>query len=50
MEIKLPGVMPLWLSHLLAQNEVYPASFSKYGACYCEHLFVKQPEGGNECA
>lgn len=25
---------PLWLSHLLAEAEAYPASYSKYGACY----------------
>lgn len=50
MEIKIPGVMPLWLSHLLAEHGVFPASFSKYGECYREHLLVKHPEGGNECA
>ena len=34
MEIKIPDTAPLWLSHLLAKAEAYPASYSKYGACY----------------
>ena len=38
MEIKLPGVCPLWLSRALSELSIYPASFSKYGACYREHL------------
>ena len=44
MEIKLPGVCPLWLSHLLSQAEAYPTSFSKYGACYKNHILPKQKE------
>lgn len=38
MEIKIPGSAPLWLSRLLSRTEVYPTSFSKYGACYQKHL------------
>lgn len=38
MEVKLPGVMPLWLAHGLAQMEAAPVSFSKYGCCYREFL------------
>lgn len=34
MEIKLPGVMPLWLARDLGALGIYPASFSKYGAAY----------------
>ncbi|WP_295151995.1 polyphosphate polymerase domain-containing protein [uncultured Ruminococcus sp.] len=34
MEIKIPGAMPLWLSYLLDQLEIYPGSFSKYGEAY----------------
>lgn len=34
MEVKLPGVMPLWLAHGLAQAGAAPVSFSKYGCCY----------------
>ncbi|WP_099469772.1 polyphosphate polymerase domain-containing protein [Konateibacter massiliensis] len=38
MEIKIPGVMPLWMSHLLNEMEIYSTSFSKYGTCYKNHL------------
>jgi len=38
MEIKIPGAMPLWMSRMLSELELYPASFSKYGVCYKEHL------------
>lgn len=34
MEIKIPGTMPLWLSHILDELEIYPTSFSKYGKGY----------------
>lgn len=34
MELKFTGGAPLWLSHLLSENEVYPTSFSKYGTFY----------------
>lgn len=38
MEVKISGAMPMWMSHLLAELKIYPASFSKYGACYKEAL------------
>lgn len=34
MEIKIPGSMPMWLSHILDELEIYPVSFSKYGKGY----------------
>lgn len=34
MEIKIPGAMPLWLSHILDDLQIYPVSFSKYGRGY----------------
>lgn len=34
LEIKIAYAMPMWLSSLLSQLEIYPASFSKYGRCY----------------
>ena len=42
MEIKIPGVCPLWLSHLLSENGIFPVSFSKYGSCYRDHLLRKE--------
>ena len=34
MEIKVGASMPLWCSSLLAVNNIYPYSFSKYGETY----------------
>ena len=34
MEIKCNGAYPLWLAHLLTNEEAYPRSFSKYGELY----------------
>ncbi|BCN32885.1 polyphosphate polymerase domain-containing protein [Anaeromicropila herbilytica] len=42
MEIKIPGTMPLWLSHILDELSLYPASFSKYGNAYKETLKIKK--------
>ena len=47
MEIKLPGVCPLWLSQLLSRAEVFPTFFSKYGYCYQHHILPKE---GRICA
>ena len=38
MEIKIPDAMPLWLVRALTDMGLFPASFSKYGTCYREHL------------
>ena len=38
MEIKIPGTAPVWLSHLLSEEDIYPTSFSKYGTCYQQNL------------
>jgi len=34
MEAKVAHALPLWLAHLLAQNQVYPTGYSKYGREY----------------
>ena len=34
MELKIPGAAPLWLARLLSENNIFPVSFSKYGAWY----------------
>lgn len=44
MEIKIPGTMPLWLSHTLDRLEIYPTSFSKYGNGYKESCKLKKTE------
>ena len=38
LEVKLPGVMPLWLCRLLESNGARPVSLSKYGTAYTEYL------------
>ncbi len=48
MEIKVPGAMPLWLSHVLNELEIFPASFSKYGKGYQEALLSKKEKRKGE--
>ena len=54
MEIKIPGVCPLWLSRALSETEAFPTSFSKYGACFCGAILPamqsRQSREENECA
>lgn len=38
MEVKIHQAMPLWLAKALEELEIYPCSFSKYGAAYRESL------------
>ena len=38
MEIKVPGAMPVWLSKILSDLEIYPTSFSKYGNVYKQFI------------
>ena len=42
MEVKIPGAAPLWLSRALAEVHAVPASFSKYGACYANHILPQK--------
>lgn len=51
MEIKIPGAMPLWLSHALSDLAIFPTSFSKVGTCYARHLIHDETlQGGVFCA
>lgn len=38
MEIKIPGAMPLWLSHILDELKIRSSSFTKYGNAYKQEL------------
>ena len=38
MEIKIPGAMPLWLSHILDDLNIRSSSFTKYGNAYKQEL------------
>jgi len=52
LEIKISGAMPLWLARLLNRLDIYPASYSKYGACYKKYLLPETypTKGGIICA
>ena len=41
MEIKAYGSLPLWLTALLAEERLYPSSFSKYGTWY-QQVFLQK--------
>lgn len=38
MEIKTPSSIPVWLSKILSELEIYPSSFSKYGEAYKTYI------------
>lgn len=38
LEIKIPGVMPVWLAHILSELEIFPRSYSKYGKAFLSFL------------
>ncbi|MGN1084712.1 MAG: polyphosphate polymerase domain-containing protein, partial [Lachnospiraceae bacterium] len=38
MEVKIDRAMPLWMTKLLSEFQIYPASFSKYGTEYKNYI------------
>lgn len=38
MEVKALGSMPVWFAHLMAELQIAPTSFSKYGVCYRDFI------------
>ena len=44
LEVKLANAAPLWLARLLSRHKIYMSSFSKYGACYLNHLARRKPD------
>lgn len=38
MELKCPGAIPLWMTHILSAEHIYKTSFSKYGTAYCRFI------------
>ncbi len=42
MELKIADAMPLWLSRVLSELKIFPASFSKYGTCYRDHIAASE--------
>lgn len=47
MEIKATGAIPLWLSRILSEQEIFRRPFSKYGEVYSKLIF--QPAKGGFC-
>lgn len=49
MEIKVPGSIPLWMSHAMSALDIHRISFSKYGTAYKnyvqEQIAARQEEG-----
>lgn len=39
MEIKTPTSIPIWLSKIMSELEIYPTSFSKYGMAYKTYVY-----------
>ena len=44
MEIKCSGGIPLWMTHVLTENQIYKTSFSKYGTAYQNIIFPQLKE------
>lgn len=44
MEIKTSGGIPLWMSHILAEQHLFKTSFSKYGSAY-HNIMVSEMKG-----
>lgn len=44
MEIKCSGAVPLWMVHILSEEQIYKTSFSKYGTAYQHMIFPKLKE------
>ena len=50
MEIKAEHAMPIWLGRMLAEEKIYPVSFSKYGTEYQVYLHDQYERNGmNPC-
>ena len=50
MEIKIPGVCPMWLSQLLSEVGAFPTSFSKIGYCYTNNILKPGKKEELSCA
>ena len=45
LEIKVQEAMPLWLTHILDEGQIYKNSFSKYGEAFRQQLLNAQKAG-----
>ena len=47
LEVKVQQAMPLWLSAILDEGNIYKTSFSKYGEAYRQQLQIAKGKGKN---
>lgn len=45
MEVKIENAMPLWMTKILSELQIYPASFSKYGTEYTRFVTGQREAG-----
>jgi len=50
MEVKIDNAMPLWMTKILSEFRIYPASFSKYGTEYTRYVTGQRETGIAEAA
>lgn len=51
MEVKIPGAIPVWMSRVFSNLDIFPITFSKYGAYYKRYILKQNEEtGGRICA
>jgi len=51
MEVKIPNAMPVWMSHIFSELDIFPVSYSKYGMFYKNYLLQNTTfTGGIHCA
>lgn len=48
MEIKIEKAMPLWMTKILSELQIYPTSFSKYGTEYTKYVLGQSKTEENE--
>lgn len=48
MEVKMNGAVPLWFANMISELNIYPVSFSKYGAEYKNYL-LENRKGDLRC-
>jgi len=50
MEVKIDKAMPLWMTKILSEFEIYPVSFSKYGTEYTRYMLGLEEQEREEAA
>lgn len=50
MEVKIENAMPLWMTKILSEFQIYPASFSKYGTEYTRYVLEQRDAECEEAA